>query len=415
MSEVLEKAQKADQVSRVLAHLSESKKNQVLLEMAKRLREGEEALLEANQKDLLGAEKENRPSAFMDRLRLNKRRIEAMAEGLEQIAALPDPIGEILEGFQRPNGLRIEKIRVPLGVIGIIYESRPNVTVDAAGLCFKSGNAVLLRGGSEAIHSNKALTQILQGSLENFNLPREIIQLVESTDRAAVGEMLKLNKHLDVIIPRGGGGLIQFVVQNSTVPVLETGEGNCHVYVDESADLAMAAEIVINAKCQRPGVCNAAEKLLIHRSLKESFLPQILKKLKENKIRIKGTDELRKIDSSVELATEEDWHIEFLDLVMGVKLVGSMEEAMEHISKYGSSHSESIITTNYDQAETFLRSVDSAAVYVNASTRFTDGYEFGFGAEIGISTQRLHARGPMGLKELTTYKYIVRGNGQIRM
>lgn len=415
LSEVVQKAQKADQVSKVLAHLSASQKNQVLLEMAKRLREGEEALLEANQKDLLGAEKENRASAFIDRLRLNKKRIEAMAEGLEQIAALPDPIGEILEGFQRPNGLRIEKIRVPLGVIGIIYESRPNVTVDAAGLCFKSGNAVLLRGGSEAIHSNKALTQILQDGLENFNLPREIIQLVETTDRAAVGEMLKLNKHLDVIIPRGGAGLIQFVVQNSTVPVLETGEGNCHVYVDESADLAMAEEIVINSKCQRPGVCNAAEKLLIHRSLKEGFLPRILKKLKENKIRIKGTEELRKMDSSVEPATEEDWYVEFLDLVMGVKLVGSMEEAMEHIAKYGSSHSEAIITTNYERAETFLRSVDSAAVYVNASTRFTDGFEFGFGAEIGISTQRLHARGPMGLKELTTYKYIVRGNGQIRL
>lgn len=412
--EVRSKAQKAGQAARVLAGLPAGEKNHALLLMAEALVNDTPAILEANQKDVRAGKEKGLSRALIDRLLLTPERIQDMAQGLREVAALPDPVGEVDSMWLRPNGLQVGRVRVPLGVIGIIYEARPNVTVDAAGLCLKAGNAVLLRGGSEAINSNKVITGIIASASVRGGMPEGAVQLVESTDRAAVNVMLKLNGLIDVIIPRGGAGLIQTVVQNATVPVIETGVGNCHVYVDDRGDLEMASNIVINAKCQRPGVCNAMETLLVHSGVAAEFLPQILGKLKDMGVEVRGDERVRELADWVKAASEEDWATEYLDLVLAVKVVDGMEEAMDHIYRYGTKHSEAIITRDYDRARRFLKEVDAAAVYVNASTRFTDGHQYGFGAEIGISTQKLHARGPMGLRELTTYKYIVYGSGQIR-
>lgn len=405
---------KAKEAARVLATAPEGKKNEALLAMAKALREKERLIVDANQQDLAEGEKKGLSKALLDRLLLNSKRIAEMAQGLEAIAALPDPVGEVVSMWTRPNGLQIGKMRVPLGVIGIIYESRPNVTVDAAGLCLKTGNAVILRGGSEAFRSNKAIASILREAVAAVGLPENAVQLVETTDREAVDVMLKMNQYLDVLIPRGGAGLIQNVVQNATVPVIETGVGNCHVYVDQGADLEMAKEIVINAKTQRPGVCNAMETLLVHAGEADKFLPALAKELLERGVELRGCPRTKALIAEALEATEDDWYTEFLDLILAIRIVDSMEEAIEHIAKYGTKHSEAIITKDYARARQFLQQVDAAAVYVNASTRFTDGYQFGFGAEIGISTQKLHARGPMGPVELTTFKYIIYGDGQIR-
>lgn len=413
--ELLEElGQQAKAAARVLAVTPTGKKNEALMAMAAGLRSREEEILAANKLDLRDGENKGLSKALLDRLLLNGKRIAEMADGLEAIAALPDPVGEVVGMWTRPNGLQIGKMRVPLGVIGIIYESRPNVTVDAAGLCLKTGNAVILRGGSEAFRSNKAIAVILCEAVESVGLPGKAIQLVETTDREAVQAMLKLNQYLDVLIPRGGAGLIQNVVQNATVPVIETGVGNCHVYVDAGADLQMAKEIIINAKTQRPGVCNAMETLLVHRAEAASLLPELALDLAAKGVEIRGCPQTRNLIETAKEALEEDWYTEFLDLILAVKVVENMEEAIEHIAKYGTRHSEAIVTKDYSRARYFLQHVDAAAVYVNASTRFTDGFQFGFGAEIGISTQKLHARGPMGPEELTTFKYIVYGEGQIR-
>ncbi|NTW04758.1 MAG: glutamate-5-semialdehyde dehydrogenase [Peptococcaceae bacterium] len=412
--EIRIKGQKARKASRLLAGVSASLKDSALLLMADSLVRETEKIIEANGIDVQRGIDKGLSKALVDRLLLNPQRIQDMAQGLKEVAALPDPVGEVDSMWQRPNGIQIGKIRVPMGVIGIIYEARPNVTVDAAGLCLKSGNAVLLRGSSEAINSNKIISKIIADAAFKAGLPRDIIQLVESTDREAVNVMLKANGIIDVLIPRGGAGLIRAVVENATVPVIETGVGNCHVYVDELADLKMAEDIVINSKCHRPGVCNAMETLLIHSSLADSFLPVVLDRLKGLGVELRGDERVKKYVGWVKDATEEDWYTEYLDMILAVKLVDSMDEAIEHIYTYGTKHSESIVTKDYSRAMRFLKEIDSSAVYVNASTRFTDGHQFGFGAEIGISTQKLHARGPMGLKELTTYKYIIYGNGQIR-
>lgn len=405
---------KAKAVARVLATATESQKNKALLSMAKALREKQEFIIQANKEDLTAGEQKGLSKALLDRLMLNAKRIDEMAQGLESIAALPDPVGEVISMWTRPNGLQIGKMRVPLGVVGIIYESRPNVTVDAAGLCLKTGNAVLLRGGSEAFRSNKAIAGILSEAIEAAGLPRDAVQLVETTDREAVDVMLKMNQYLDVLIPRGGAGLIQNVVQNATVPVIETGVGNCHVYVDQDADLEMAKNIVVNAKTQRPGVCNAMETLLVHQDIAAEFLPAVAEELSNRGVELRGCPRTKALLPDVLDASEEDWNTEYLDLILAIKIVDSMEEAMEHIAQYGTKHSEAIVTRDYARARKFLQQVDAAAVYVNASTRFTDGYQFGFGAEIGISTQKLHARGPMGLPALTSTKFFIRGNGQIR-
>lgn len=411
---VYAQGRKAKAVARVLATATENQKNAALLSMAKALREKQELIIEANKEDLTAGEQKGLSKTLLDRLMLNPKRIEEMAQGLEAIAALPDPVGEVVSMWTRPNGLQIGKMRVPLGVVGIIYESRPNVTVDAAGLCLKTGNAVILRGGSEAFRSNKTIAGILSAAIEKAGLPGEAVQLVETTDREAVDVMLKMNQYLDVLIPRGGAGLIQNVVQNATVPVIETGVGNCHIYVDQDADVEMAKNIVINAKTQRPGVCNAMETLLVHRDIAAEFLPAVAKELIQRGVELRGCPRTKALVPEVLEATEEDWQTEYLDLILAIKIVDSMEEAMEHIAQYGTKHSEAIVTRDYARARKFLQQVDAAAVYVNASTRFTDGYQFGFGAEIGISTQKLHARGPMGLAELTTFKYIIYGDGQIR-
>jgi glutamate-5-semialdehyde dehydrogenase len=406
--------QKARKASRLLAGISSGKKDSALLLMAESLVRETEKIIEANGIDVQKGIDKGLSKALVDRLLLNPQRIQDMAQGLRELAALPDPVGEVDGMWQRPNGIQIGKVRVPMGVIGIIYEARPNVTVDAAGLCLKSGNAVLLRGSSEAINSNKIISRVIAEAANQAGLPQDIIQLVEHTDREAVNIMLKANGLIDVIIPRGGAGLIKNVVENSTVPVIETGVGNCHVYVDELADLKMAEDIVINSKCHRPGVCNAMETLLVHSSLSKSFLPAILDRLKDLGVEIRGDQRVKEQAGWVKEASEEDWYTEYLDMILAVKLVDSMDDAIEHIYTYGTKHSESIVTKDYSRAMRFLKEIDSSAVYVNASTRFTDGHQFGFGAEIGISTQKLHARGPMGLKELTTYKYIIYGNGQIR-
>lgn len=414
--EIYSLGKKARAAAQVLATTSARAKNAALEQIAADLNARAAEIIEANQRDLTVARERNLPAALIDRLLLDEARITEMANGLRALTALPDPVGEVVSMWTRPNGLQIGKMRVPLGVVGIIYEARPNVTVDAAGLCLKTGNAVLLRGGSEAINSNLAITRIIAEAVEASGLPEGSVQLIETTDREAVNIMLKMNEYLDVLIPRGGAGLIQTVVKNATVPVIETGVGNCHVYVDNSADLEMARDIVINAKCQRPGVCNAMETLLVHQTVAGELLPVLAQALTAHGVELRGCPETRRIlaDFPVREATEADWATEFLDLVLAIRVVDSYEAALDHIAAFGTKHSEAIITRDYNKAREFLQRVDAAAVYVNASTRFTDGFQYGFGAEIGISTQKLHARGPMGLTELTTIKYIVYGNGQIR-
>lgn len=393
---------------------SAEQKNRVLERAAALLVQKTPSLLEANAIDIAEAEKNGMKPGLVDRLRLTGDRISAMAEGLKQIAVLPDCIGEVMETFDRPNGLHIEKRRVPLGVIGIIYEARPNVTADAFGLCFKTGNAVILKGGKDAIHSNVAIIATLQEALRDCDMPETCVQLIEDTDRAVTLEFMHLNEYVDVLIPRGGAGLIRSVVENSTIPVIETGTGNCHVYVDKEADLEMAARIIINAKTQRIGVCNACESLVIHQDIKDSFLPMLAEKLREKHVEMRGDRKVCDILPDCIPATEADYGTEYLDYIISMKVVQNLEEAIAHINRYSTRHSECIVTEDAEAAEKFLQEIDAACVYVNASTRFTDGFEFGFGAEIGISTQKLHARGPMGLKELTSYKYTITGNGQIR-
>lgn len=407
-------ARLAKNASTDAAKLGTEAKNRGLLAVADELLAQQEMILEENRKDVEAAQAKGTKQSLIDRLALSEKRIADMAEGLRQIAALDDPIGEVLYMKTRPNGLRIGKKRVPLGVVGIIYESRPNVTADAFGLCFKTGNASILRGGSDAIHSNQAIVRAVKAGLRKEKLSQDLILLVEDTSREVVNEMMKMHGLIDVLIPRGGAGLIANVVQNSTVPVIETGTGNCHVYVDASADVAMAADIVENAKTQRMGVCNACESLVIHSEAAPDALPRIVTKLKAHNVEIRGDERARAISTEIVPATEEDWGTEYLDAIISVKIVDSIDEAIAHINKYNTGHSESIITRDYNNALKFQDEIDAAAVYVNASTRFTDGFEFGFGAEIGISTQKLHARGPMGLEALTTTKYIIFGNGQIR-
>ena len=392
-----------------------SKKDEALLAIAKALRENSEEIIKANEIDIENGKKAGLTESLLDRLRLSEERICGMADGVEQVAKLPDPIGAVLEGRTLKNGLAIEKVRVPMGVIGIIFEARPNVTSDAAALCLKAGSAVILRGGKEAINSNLAISEIMRNAVESVGFPRDCIALVKDTSRQSATELMQLSEYLDVLIPRGGAGLIRSVVENAKVPVIETGVGNCHIYVDESADVEMAASIIFNAKTSRPSVCNAIETILVHKNIAQRALPEIKKMLDTKNVELRGCEETRKIlGDSVIPATEEDYAREFLDYILAVKVVDSLDDAIEHIAKYSTGHSESIITSDYNNANKFTACVDSAAVYVNASTRFTDGGEFGLGAEIGISTQKLHARGPMGLNELTSCKFIIRGNGQVR-
>ena len=404
----------AKEVSRLLGILGSREKNMGLEEAARSLLEGEEEILLANQEDCEKAKNSGMSQGLLDRLMLTPARVQAMADGLLQVAALEDPVGEVLSVKLRPNGLQIGQKRVPLGVIGMIYEARPNVTADAFGLCFKSGNAVILKGGSDAIRSNQAIVRCLREGLVHAGLPADAVQLVEDTNRDTTRELMRLNQYVDVLIPRGGAGLSRAVVENSTVPVIETGTGNCHIYVDESADFNMALDIIYNAKTQRIGVCNACESLVVHRAIAERFLPLLKRKLKDKQVEIRADEAACAIEPSFTPAAEEDWGTEYLDYILSLKLVDSLDEAIAHINHYNTGHSEAIVTSDYFNAQRFLNEVDAAAVYVNASTRFTDGEEFGFGAEIGISTQKLHARGPMGLKELTTTKYIIYGDGQIR-
>ena len=392
-----------------------SKKDEALLAIARALRENSEEIIKANEIDIENGKKAGLTESLLDRLRLSEERICGMADGVEQVAKLPDPIGAVLEGRTLKNGLAIEKVRVPMGVIGIIFEARPNVTSDAAALCLKAGSAVILRGGKEAINSNLAISEIMRNAVESVGFPRDCIALVKDTSRQSATELMQLSEYLDVLIPRGGAGLIRSVVENAKVPVIETGVGNCHIYVDESADIEMAASIIFNAKTSRPSVCNAIETILVHKNIAQRALPEIKKMLDTKNVELRGCEETRKIlGDSVIPATEEDYAREFLDYILAVKVVDSLDDAIEHIAKYSTGHSESIITSDYNSANKFTACVDSAAVYVNASTRFTDGGEFGLGAEIGISTQKLHARGPMGLNELTSCKFIIRGNGQVR-
>lgn len=399
---------------RALAKLTTDEKNNVLLNAADVLKSNYKEILIANEIDLENGKKAGLKPSIMDRLALNKERIYSMAEGLEQIAKLPDPIGEVINMKTLPNGLTVGQKRVPMGVIGIIYEARPNVTSDAFGLCLKAGSAVILRGGKEAINSNKATIAVFKKAINEIGVDENIVQLIVDTSRETATAMMKMNRYIDVLIPRGGAGLIQSVVQNSTVPVIETGVGNCHVFVDESADIEKAVNIIVNAKAQRPGVCNAAETMLVHKNIAEEFLPAAIKALKEKNVEIRGDKAVKAIVNDVAEAKDEDWATEYLDYILAVKVVENIDEAIEHIAKYSTGHSECIVSESYTNTQRFLQEIDSAAVYVNASTRFTDGNEFGFGAEIGISTQKLHARGPMGLKELTTTKYLIYGNGQIR-
>ncbi|MBU5486755.1 glutamate-5-semialdehyde dehydrogenase [Clostridium sp. MSJ-8] len=414
MSELIKMGQNAKEASYVLMTASIGQKNDALQKMADELINNTTYILEENKKDLKNAIDRGISKAMLDRLSLDEDRIKGMAKGLTDLIALADPVGEVTSMWRRPNGLQIGKQRVPMGVIGIIYEARPNVTCDAAGLCLKSGNVVILRGGSEAINSNIAIGKVLKEGIKKAGLPETTVQVVEDTSREVATEMMRMNEYIDVLIPRGGAGLIQSVVKNATVPVIETGTGNCHVYVDSYADLEMAKNIVINAKTSRPSVCNAEEKLIIHEDVAKEFLKLVLPELRKSDVEIRGDKLVKNIDNTVIDATEEDWAKEYNDYILGVKIVSNIDEAIKHINKYGTGHSEAIVTSNYENAQMFLQKVDAAAVYVNASTRFTDGGEFGFGAEIGISTQKLHARGPMGLNELTTTKYIIYGDGQIR-
>lgn len=414
MGELITKGQNAKEASYILSNLSTTRKNEALESMAKKLLEKSDYIIGENKKDLENAKLKGMSESMLDRLSLNEDRIKGMADGLSDVINLNDPVGEVLGMWNRPNGLQIGQKRVPIGVIGIIYEARPNVTCDAAGLCLKTGNAVILRGGKEAINSNIAIIETLREGLREANVPEDAVQLIYDTRREIATEMMRLNDYIDVLIPRGGAGLIKAVVQNATVPVIETGTGNCHIYIDSECDIDMAKDIVVNAKTSRPSVCNAAESLVIHEAIANEALPVIANALKEKGVILKGDKKSIEIVDYIEEATEEDYYTEFLDYVMSVKIVKDIDEAISHINKHNTGHSEAIVTKNYDSSQKFMQRVDAAAVYVNASTRFTDGAEFGFGAEIGISTQKLHARGPMGLKELTTTKYIIFGNGQIR-
>lgn len=404
----------AKQAAVRLASASTREKDLALSKIADALLERQEEILEANEEDLQYGREIGLNAGLLDRLRLDEGRILGIAGGVRDVIALPDPIGKTLDGIHRPNGMEILKVRVPLGVIGIIYEARPNVTADAAALCLKSGNAVILRGGKEAIHSNKAIAGIMRDAVEAAGLPADCIALVEDVSRDSANEMMRLNAYIDVLIPRGGAGLIKAVVQNATVPVIETGTGNCHVYVDAFADIEMAKDIIVNAKVQRPSVCNACESIVVHQDIAKHALPPIVEALKNEGVEIRGDAQARRIVSSILEATEEDFSTEYLDLIISIKTVSSLEEAICHINETGTGHSEAIVTGNYANARRFLQGVDAAAVYVNASTRFTDGSEFGLGAEIGISTQKLHARGPMGLNELTSVKFMIYGDGQVR-
>jgi glutamate-5-semialdehyde dehydrogenase (EC 1.2.1.41) len=401
--------------SRVLASAGTAKKNMALEYIADALIESAGSILSANEEDVKAAKNAGTRASMIDRLTLTEERIKGIADGVRKVALLEDPVGKSDGGWQRPNGLKIQKVRVPLGVIGIIYEARPNVTVDAAALCLKSGNACLLRGGRDALRSNLELARIMRKAIAKAGLPEDCVQVLEDTSHETAQKMMKLNKYIDVLIPRGGRGLIRSVVENSTVPVIETGAGNCHVYVDESADIDMAVNIIFNAKTSRPSVCNAAETLLVHKNIAREFLPRAKEMLDKKHVELRGDELTREIlGNSVVPATEEDWETEYNDYILAVKTVSSTDEAIAHINKYGTRHSEAIVTDSFANSQKFLREVDAAAVYVNASTRFTDGNEFGFGAEIGISTQKLHARGPMGLDELTTVKYQIIGSGQVR-
>jgi len=414
MSEVLEIGRRAKAASRRLVTVSTAVKDHALAAMADALESRADDILDANTADLERADAEGITGALIDRLTLTPDRISAMARGLRDVIGLKDPVGEIIEGWTLPNGVRITKTRVPLGVVGIIYEARPNVTVDAAGLCVKSGNAVILRGSRTAISSNTILARILDDAGTDAGLPRDAIQLIPSTDRESAKELMRMREYVDVLIPRGGADLIKTVVEESMVPVIETGVGNCHVYVDERADLAKALPILINSKVQRPGVCNAAETLLVHRSAADEFLPKAIQALLDAGVELRGDDASRAYSDRIKPANDDDWFAEYLDLIMAVKVVGSLDEAIEHVNRYGSNHTDAIVTEDYTAARMFEQQVDSAVVMVNASTRFADGGEFGFGAEIGISNQKLHARGPMALPELTAYKYLVEGEGQVR-
>ena len=404
----------AKEAEKTLMVASSEKKNQALKKIAEGLNENTDKIIEANKVDLENGEKNGMAKSMLDRLKLDKERIEGMAKGVLDVATLPEPVGRILSATERPNGLRIEKVSTPIGVIAVIFEARPNVTSDAAALCLKSGNTVILRGGKEAINSNKTIAKVMRQAVKEAGMPEDVIQLVEDTSRESANELMKMNEYVDVLIPRGGAGLIQAVVKNATVPVIETGVGNCHIYIDKNADLKKAVDIVFNAKTSRPSVCNAAESLLIHKDIAKEALVAIKNKLDEKDVTLVGDSKAREIIPDMEKATDADWATEYLDYKMSVKIVDSVEEAIDHIYKYSTGHSECIVTENAGTAEKFMNQVDSAAVYLNASTRFTDGGEFGFGAEIGISTHKLHARGPIGLPELKSLKYKIYGDGQIR-
>ncbi len=414
MTKILEICQRARTASYKIAKVSGDAKNTALCHMANALESNVDRILTANAKDVKAAKIKGLKAALLDRLVLDSKKIAEMAKGLREVASLSDPVGSIEKTWTRPNGLVIGQLRVPLGVVGVIYESRPNVTSDSAGICIKSGNAVILRGGSDAINSNVTIGNILRNALSGTGIPADAIQVVPLTDRAAVEELMGMREYIDVLIPRGGADLIKTVVEKSRIPVIETGTGNCHIYVSEDADLEQAIPIILNAKCQRPGVCNAAEKLLVDASIAKKFLPKAIAALREKKVEVRGDEETKRIIPEVKLATEKDWYTEFLDFIIGVKVVAGLEEAIAHINKYSSKHSDSILTASFDKALKFIKQVDSAAVYWNASTRFTDGNQFGLGAEIGISTQKLHARGPMSAQHLTTTKYFVLGRGHIR-
>lgn len=413
--ENLEKiCEKVKETTSTISIMNNLKKKEVLIQVAQDIIKAKDTIIKANDRDIENAVNKKMKESLIDRLKLNEKRIKEIANSLKKIANLEDPVGEILEGKVLDNGLEIIKKRVPLGVIAIIYEARPNVTIDAFGLCFKTGNAVILRGGSDAINTNIEIVKIIKETLTKLKISSECIHLIEDTSRESALKLMKLNQYIDVLIPRGGANLIKTVVENSTVPVIETGTGNCHIYVDKTADFAMALSIIENAKTQRTGVCNACESLAIHQEIAKDFIPLLVQKLEQKNVEIRGDEESCKISNKILVATEEDWKTEYLDLIISVKVVKDINEAIKHINTYSTKHSESIITQNYQNAKKFLNEIDSSCVYVNSSTRFTDGGEFGLGAEIGISTQKLHARGPMGLKELTTTKYVIYGNGQIR-
>lgn len=420
--ELIEICKKAKDISRTIGILDTNQKNEALLAVADALMEQADTIILENTKDLKTGRENHMPEGLLDRLMLNTDRIAQIAEGLREIAALEDPIGEVLFMKKRPNGLMIGKKRVPLGVVGMIYEARPNVTADAFGLCFKTGNAVVLKGGSDAIHSNIAMVAVIRRALEKVGVPKEAVSLIEDTSRETAASFMKMNDYVDVLIPRGGAGLIKAVVNQATIPVIETGTGNCHVFVDETADFDMAAAIILNAKTQRIGVCNACESLVVHEAVVDSFIPHLLKVIQEKQVALHADERILSVAKAaaccdkklLKPASEEDWGTEYLDYVLSAKTVSSLDEAICHINRYNTGHSETIVTNNYEHAERFLNEIDAACVYVNASTRFSDGFEFGFGAEIGISTQKLHARGPMGLEALTSTKYIIYGNGQVR-